>query len=83
MDPPNDRPARVTLSLRDGRMLAGECLSAQGGPDRPFTEGQIKAKAEMILREAYPDAFGLLAAAVQLDPSILDRSWRGIVEDFG
>lgn len=83
MEPPNDRPARVTLSLRDGRMLAGECLSAKGGPDRPFTEGQIKAKAEMILRGVYPGALALLAAAGRLDHAILGRSWRGIVEDFG
>ena len=83
MDPPNDRPARVMLTLRDGRILAGECLSAQGGPDRPFTQGQIKAKVALILRESYPGAADLLAAAGRLDQSILDRSWRGIVEDFG
>ena len=83
MDPPNDRPARVTLSLRNGKTLSGECLSAQGGPDRPFTKAQISAKAEKILREAYPGAHGLLAAAERLDGAILDLSWRRIVEDFG
>ena len=83
MDPPNDRPARVTLSLRSGKVLSGACLSAQGGPDHPFAEAQIRAKAKVILHKAYPGAWALLAAAGRLDQEILDRTWCGIVADFG
>ena len=82
MPPPNDRPARVVLTLADGSTLRGECFSARGGSDRPFTQAEIEAKAEMILGSAYPRAFGLLAAAGQQDAAILNRSWREIVGDF-
>jgi 2-methylcitrate dehydratase PrpD len=82
MDPPNDRPARVVLTLADGRTLGGECLSARGGPDRPFTGAEIEIKAGHILAPVYPGAFAPLAAAVQLDQTVLSRPWRDIVGDF-
>ena len=82
MDWPNDRPARVALTLRDGRVLRGECLSARGGPDRPFAAEEIIAKAEGILGAAYPAALAPLIAATRLDGATLDRRWRAIVADF-
>lgn len=82
MGPPNDRPARVTLKLRDGRVLRGECPSARGGPDRPFTSDEIVAKADAILRDAYPLALTPLITATRLESAVLDRSWRTIVDDF-
>jgi 2-methylcitrate dehydratase PrpD len=82
MDWPNDRPARVTLTLKDGRELHGECLSARGGPDRPFAPAEIIAKAEGILGTAYPRALTPLVAATRLEDPTLARSWRAIVADF-
>jgi 2-methylcitrate dehydratase PrpD len=83
MDPPNDRPARVVLTLADGRTLRGECLSARGGPDRPFTSAEIEAKAGAILASAYPGALAPLVAAGRLDGTALDRPWRDIIGNFG
>ena len=54
LDPPNDRPARVTWELGDGSRAARECLSARGGPDRPFTEAEIRAKIRGIVEEPCP-----------------------------
>ncbi len=82
MDWPNDRPARVALTLGDGRVLQGECLSARGGPDRPFAPEEIIAKAEGILVSAYPRALAPLVAATALDRATLARSWRAVVADF-
>ena len=82
MDPPNDRPARVVVTLADGRTLSGECLSARGGPDRPFTGAEMETKAESILETAYPGAFAPLLTAGRLEPAILDRRWREIVAGF-
>ena len=82
MDWPNDRPARVALTLSDGRVLRGECLSARGGPDRPFTAVEIIAKAEDILGAVYPAALAPLVAATRLGGATLERRWRAIVADF-
>lgn len=49
MAPPDGRPARVVLTLTDGRTLDGQCLGARGGSDRPFTGPEIEAKAVAIL----------------------------------
>lgn len=82
MDWPNDRPARVALTLGEGRVLQGECLSARGGPDRPFAPEEIVAKAEGILDSVYPRALAPLVAATGLDEDTLARSWRAVVADF-
>lgn len=82
MAPPNDRPARVVVTLNDGRILRGECLSARGGPDLPFSRGEIEAKAQDILAPAYPGAVAPLVAAGRLEAASLDRSWRDIVASF-
>lgn len=79
---PNDRPSRVALRLSDGRVLEGECLSARGGPDRPFSPAEIIAKAEGILGGVYPRASAPLVAAAGLDEATLVRSWRAVVADF-
>jgi 2-methylcitrate dehydratase PrpD len=82
MDWPNDRPARVTLTLNDGRVLLGECRSARGGPDRPFAPEEIISKSEDILGAVYPRAVAPLVAATRLEDTTLARSWRAIVADF-
>ncbi|MFZ2294656.1 MAG: MmgE/PrpD family protein [Polaromonas sp.] len=35
---PDDRPARVTVTCQTGEKFDALCWSAQGGPDRPFSE---------------------------------------------
>jgi 2-methylcitrate dehydratase PrpD len=56
---PRDRPARVTLKLRDGRMLVEACEAALGSPLRPLSADQVLEKIEKLGRR---DAPGLASA---------------------
>ena len=75
-DPPNDRPARVTWELEDGTLVARETLSARGGPDRPFTEAEIRSKIRGILDEPYHGLSGAMMEIMDLAPDVLARPWR-------
>jgi len=68
---PLDRPARVTLTLDDGRTVSGECLSARGGPDRPFDDAQIRAKAAQITSTRHPHFVDAVDQLEQLRPDTL------------
>ena len=75
-DWPLDRPARLEITLKDGRVLVSECLSAPGGPDQPLTNGQIVHKVTGLTRDAYP-GFGVVAERVlSLDAALMSRPWR-------
>jgi 2-methylcitrate dehydratase PrpD len=41
---PRLKPARVTVTLKDGRQSTGTCDSARGDYQRPYTEAEIRAK---------------------------------------
>ncbi|MCF8061270.1 MAG: MmgE/PrpD family protein [Deltaproteobacteria bacterium] len=41
---PERSPARVTLSLRDGRELTGEVLDCLGDPPNPMADGELRRK---------------------------------------
>ncbi len=79
-DPPNDRPARVRISYRDGREVVGECLSAQGGSDRPFPAGVFIDKITALTSAAYPAFVPTIQALMRLDASNLAQRWPSIVE---
>lgn len=76
---PNDRPARVTVTLEDGSRHASECISARGGPDKPFGPEVIQAKIDGIMAPVYPRAPGMMDLCLALDPALLDMRWRGVV----
>lgn len=80
--PPHDRPARVRVHLRDGTALEAECLSAQGGPDRPFAAGVLEEKLASLAASAYPRFPAVMSALLALDAPYLDRGFAGIVADF-
>ncbi len=44
LPPPNDRASRVSVTLRDGRTVSRECLSAIGSPDRPMDRATLLQK---------------------------------------
>ena len=75
-DAPNDRPARVTWEHESGSHLTRECLSAKGGPDRPFTEAEVRAKIRGILDEPYPGLASAMIAVMDVAPDVLARPWR-------
>ena len=76
---PNDRPARVTVTLDDGSVHTSECISARGGPDKPFGADVIEAKINGIMTPAYPSAPVMMNRCIALDRSLLSLSWRDVV----
>ena len=76
---PNDRPAKVTWQLASGETLTEEVPSARGGPDRPFTPDEIKAKVRGIVEPAYPAMYGVLERLMALDGELAGKPWREIV----
>jgi 2-methylcitrate dehydratase PrpD len=76
---PNDRPARVTLKLKDGTTIQGECLSARGGPDRPFEERVIVDKIGRIMAGPYPAFGAAMERLLALDAGLLDARWPDFV----
>lgn len=79
---PNDRPARVTWVLSDGGRVTEECLSARGGPDRPFEPSEVRAKIRGIVDAPYPAMGAVLERLLDLDPAALDRIWADIVAEM-
>lgn len=82
LPPPNDRPARVEARLRDGRILARECLSARGGSDRPFTQAEILMKIATLTAGAYPGFAAIARDARELDPQRLRQGWAEVVSEL-
>jgi 2-methylcitrate dehydratase PrpD len=74
-DPPNDRPARVRIQWANGAHLARECLSAQGGPDRPFPPSVFTQKIGSLTAEIYPDFTLVFAELLRLTPERLALPW--------
>ena len=73
--PPHDRPARVTALLANGESMSAECLSAQGGPDRPFEDSVLWRKIVGLAEPAYPRFGEALGSIVGLTDGWLDRPW--------
>ena len=82
LPPPNDRPARVEVRLRDGRSLAEECLSARGGSDRPFTDSEILTKIATLTAGAYPRFPEIARQICELEPDRLRQGWAKTVNEF-
>ena len=80
--PPNDRPARVHVHLRGGRVLSSECLSAAGGPDRPFGEEVVIDKITELTAAVYPRLAGVMQRIIGLDAAQLAGGWRETVAEF-
>ena len=81
-DWPNDRPTRVSWTLKDGRTLTEEVLSARGGPDLPFGPDEIRAKIAGIVSAPYPAMGPLLERIMDLDTGSLTTSWADTVKEM-
>lgn len=82
LPPPNDRPARVVVELRDGATLESECLSAVGGPDRPLPPQVVFDKAALLAAPAYPAIRPVLESVVGLAPARMGAGWADIVSEI-
>ncbi len=81
-DSPNDRPSRIALTLEGGATFKSECLSARGGPDRPFERTEILEKIDGICDPVYPALGGLARQAIALDSDLLTQPWDQTVVAF-
>ena len=72
---PYDRPAKVTVKLRDGRLLSKSCDAALGSPLRPLTPDQV---LEKIAKLSKRDAPGLTTSISWLR----DLAQRGKLPDM-
>lgn len=84
---PDDRPARVTVTSRTGERFDALCWSAQGGPDRPFSEDALWSKvAALSLAQApgFVRAMREMARLVQSKDTAeaLARPWSAWLDDF-
>ena len=73
---PHDRPAYVTLVTNDGQRYSAQCLSARGGPDRPFSDNELWIKIQDL---SHASASGLAQAMqdlhVQCTKNLNDSGW--------
>ena len=76
LPPPNDRPARVSVALKNGRMVSGECLSAQGGSDRPLPPDTVFHKLDALAVPVYPAMRRRFETLTTLVPADLAQGWR-------
>ncbi|HYF21444.1 MAG TPA: hypothetical protein VEA40_26510, partial [Ramlibacter sp.] len=76
-----DRPARLRMVLRDGREVQAECLSARGGPDRPWEAGVIEDKVRSLVGALSPAFAEQLLALVELPDALLVRPWPQLLAD--
>lgn len=81
-DPPHDRPSRVTWRFRDGAAWTETCLSAQGGPDRPFDEQALMDKFQENAGTLFPAMQPALAEIVAGAKAALTRSWPETVQSM-
>lgn len=77
---PNDRPSRVTIEFEDGFTLSRECLSARGGPDRPFSEREILDKVSSLTSHVYPNFTRTIEDLLTLRPARQGERWDQFVE---
>ncbi len=80
--PPEDRPARVRVNLRRGDALVRECLSAQGGPDRPFPASVLDEKVRSLTEATYPKLGPTLLALADARRVRSAPAWTDIVADL-
>ena len=64
---PNAWGARVTLALKDGTQHVAERTNAKGDPEAPLSDGDMIAKARMLMRHgAIADPDRLIEAILAL-----------------
>jgi len=80
--PPNDRPARITLTLDDGRSLVSERVLAGGGSEEPWDEAVILSKATDLTRDVYPSLAPTMSEVMALTPDRLRQKWAETIADF-
>lgn len=79
-NPPNDRPSRVCIRFQDGTHFVRECLSAQGGSDRPFPPSAFIDKITALTAPVYPNFVPVFTELLHLDPACLAQRWPAVTD---
>lgn len=82
LPPPNDRPARVSVAFKNGRTVSGECLSAQGGADRPLPPETVFHKLDALAVPVYPKMRRSFEEFTAIAPARLAQGWRTLVDEL-
>ncbi len=81
-EPPNDRPAEISIHLSNGEKYIQECLIAEGSASKPFTNQTIKNKINSTLKRHYPKLHGPLQSLVAMEERALNATWRDILNEW-
>ncbi len=81
LTPPFDRPALVRVTLDTGEVVEAECRSAVGGPDRPLSDDDVLAKAELLTGSQRP-RFAALARALVAGTVVDGEPWSAVLEEM-
>lgn len=79
---PYDRPARVTIEFYDGSRSVKECLSAKGGPDRPFSEADILEKISRFTEDVYPSMASMVSKFLTIDKKYVNTPWDKHIDNL-
>ena len=79
-EPPNNRPAEVTILLSDGKKYIQECLIAEGSASKPFTNQRIQQKISTSLKHHYPKLHAPLQSIIAMEERTLNTKWRDILK---
>ena len=81
-EPPNDRPAEISIHLSNGEKYIQECLIAEGSASKPFTDQTIKNKINSTLKRHYPKLHGPLQSLVAMEERALKATWQDILNEW-
>ena len=81
LDPPYDRPARLTVTTSSGAVLVEECRSAVGGPDRPLSDADVLDKVELITAGQMP-LFAAVARGLVAGTVGDDTLWSDVIAEL-
>jgi len=82
---PHDRPAYVTLVTAEGQRFSANCLSARGGPDRPFSDPELWQKIQALSHMSAPGLTQTMQAlhaqcANNANHAAWSNTWHAMVE---
>jgi hypothetical protein len=67
--------------LRDGREVHAQCLSARGGPDRPWEPGVIEGKIHRLTSALSTRLADNLLELTALSPALLAKPWPDVLRE--
>ena len=76
---PEDRPARLVITMDDGRQLDTECMSAPGGPDHPISAEMLLQKVAGLTADDFPSFPDHARSIVEGNGGMRGKTWQEII----